>query len=208
MPTADDLNVERAERDLDEGLEHTRARLRASVKNPFLEKPFEAAVFGAVHTIQLKSRFREDVRFLLSLAHRVAKGEDPRRLAEENIAQAIRMRELALVVRVKDPAFPPLLARDIDLMAKRLPDLARMATVPEPRDYEDVVRRAFPEKAEVEALVNGNHEHVLWVVRHFEQNPHLLRIPHAWVPRLASLAREIVDWQTARVLAAVQDIYA
>ena len=50
MRTADDLILERAEQDLDEGLAFVKERIRARVHNVFLRGAFEAAVFGAVRT--------------------------------------------------------------------------------------------------------------------------------------------------------------
>jgi hypothetical protein len=205
--SADELILERAERDLDEGLAHTKERIRATVHNPFLRVPFEAAVFGAVHTLQLKHRYRDDVKFLLSLAHKVAAGEDPRALAEANVDRALRTKELALIVREKDPAFKTILERNVDLMATRLPDLARMATVKDPVDYPDIVRRAFPDRKEVESLIASNRLFTLWLIEHFEAHPHLLRVPHSFLPKLSELSREMVEWQTARVLRALDAIY-
>lgn len=205
---ADDLIIARAQQDLEDGIEHTMDRIRASHPNPFVWRPMEAAVSAAIRGLQLRHRYHEDVRFLLSLAHRVADGEDPVAIAGENLARAVHLRELSFVVREKDPAFAPVLIEAQRTFALRLPDLARMARVEGAATYDEVVRRAFPDRKEVEAIVASNRAYTLELVEHFEKHPHLLRVPQGWVPRFADIAREIIDWQTARILKALDDIYA
>jgi hypothetical protein len=205
---ADAWIIERAQRDLEEGIHHTLERIRASHPNPFVWRPMEAAVTAAIRGLQLRHRYHEDVKLLLSLAHRVADGEDPAALAEENLARAVHLRELSFVVREKDPAFAPILAAAQRTFALRLPDLARMARVEDAASYDEVVRRAFPDRKEVEAIVASNRAYTLELVEHLEKHPHLLRVPPSWIPRFADVAREIIDWQTARILKALDTIYA
>lgn len=207
MPRADDLIVERAMEDLEAGIQHKAVLIRRS-GHPLLARAIEAGVNGAVATLQLRSKFRDDVRFVLSLAHRCNAGEDPAALADEHIERALRMKEMSLIVREKDPAFPPLLHKNRDLLAKRLPDLARMAAVPDPADYDDLVRKAFPDRKAAETIVRENHDHVLGLVEHVAAHPHLLRVPQSWVPRLRDVAVELLEWQTARVMKGIDEIYS
>lgn len=204
---AEALLVERAEAALEAGLQYKVERIRAA-GHPVLARAMEAGVVGAVSLIQLRERFRDDVLFLCSLARRAHAGEDPERLADENLARALRLRELALVAREKDPDFQPLLAQARDLMARRLPDLACMVAVEEPRDYDDLVRRAFPDRERVEALVEDNRVRVLRMVEHVAAHPHVLRVPRAWLGRLEGVGRDVVEWQAARVLKGLDEIYA
>lgn len=208
MPSADALIMQRAEEDLDEGIAYARVLARKNASPAFLAGAYEAAVNTAIATIHLKTRFKDDVAFLLELAHRVNGGDDPEALARENLARAIHLKELGLIAKEKDPAFQPILDASRDNFAKRLPDLARMVAVRSPPSYPDLVRSAFPHRAEVDKMLDENRDHVVWVVEHLEKNPHLLRLPAAFLPRLARTAREVVEWQTARVKKGVDEIYA
>lgn len=203
---AESILVERAQLDLAAGIEYKLARIRAS-GHPFLARAMEAGVSGAISLIQLRERFREDVLFLCSLARRANAGEDPGRLADEHLPRALRLRELSLIAREKDPAFQPLLAMARELMARRLPDLGRMVAVEDPRDYDDLVRRAFPARKHVEDLVMDNRARVLQILEHVAANPHLLRVPRSWLPKLGEVSRDVIEWETARVLRGVEDIY-
>jgi hypothetical protein len=208
ISAADALIIERAQKDLEEGIDHTRARIRASHPNPFVWRPMEAAVNAAISGLQLRSRYRDDVKFLLSLAHRVADGADPVAIADENLARAIHLRELSVVVREKDPEFAPMLVKAKQQFALRLPDLARMVRVADATSYVEIVRKAFPDRKEVEALVASNRLYTLEMVEHLERHPHLLRVPHSWIPRFGDLSREIIDWQTKKILDSLDEIYA
>lgn len=205
--TAELILVARAREDLEAGIRYKVERIRASV-HPLLARAMEAGVLGAVSLIQLRERFRDDVLFLCALARRANAGEDPGTLADEHVARALRLRELALIAREKDPEFQPLLAMARDLMARRLPDLGRMVAVEDPRDYDDLVRRAFPDRSHVEDLVEDNRVRVLAIVDHVAAHPHLLRIPRAWVGKLRDVGRDVIEWETARVLKGVDEIYA
>lgn len=202
--------LQRAEQDLDEGLDHVRKLLKEQGKGPlaFIARGLEMAVLGGLAALELRPRMREDVTFLMGLAERVNRGEDPARLVEENLPRALRLKELSLLAKVKDPAFAPVQAKAKEIFLARLPDLARMVAVSQPASYEDLVVRAFPEKEHVVRIVRENRDGLVWVVDHAERNPHLLRLPKNLVPRIAALAREVTDWQTARVLAAVDAMYA
>lgn len=206
MSDADTLVLDRAERDFEDGLAYARESIRKG-SGRLVAASLDALVMGAVGALELRQRMREDVRFLIGLAHRVAAGEDPARLAEENLARVLRLKQLALIAREKDPEFRFILDVCRENFAKRLPDLARMVTVPEPKDYEEVVRRAFPEQEHVVRLVQENREFTLAIVAHFERHPDLLRAPRALVPRVAAIARDMIEWQTARVLKSVDEIY-
>lgn len=204
---AESILVARAEVDLEAGIAYKMERIRAAA-HPFFARAMESGVLGAISLIQLRERFREDVLFVCTLARRAHAGEDPRKLADEHVARAMRLKELALIARVKDPEFEALLALARDLMADRLPDLGRMVTVEDPVDYDDLVRRAFPDRKRVDDLVEDNRVRVLRIVGHVAAHPHLLRIPRAWVGKLEEVGRDVVEWQTARVRRGVDEIYA
>lgn len=206
MPSADALILQRAEQDLDEGIAHARHVAREHAP-ALLKGAYEAAVTTAITTIHLRSRFRDDVTFILELAHRVDGGDDPEELAREHLPRVLHEKELALLARTKDPEFQPLVEWARENFAARLPDLATMVAVKAPASYEALVRAAFPDRKRVDAIVDANAAHVLRVVAHLEAHPHLLRLPHAWAPRLARTAREVVEWQTARVRRGVEEIY-
>ena len=135
-------------------------------------------------------------------------GESAQTLATDHIERVLRMRELTLLARTKEPEFRPLLDRARAFFAARLPDLARMVAIDDAKDYAELVRRAFPERKEAQDIVHANAAHVTSVVADLKTHPHLLRVPHAWVPRIAGIAHDMVEWQTARVLASVERIYA
>lgn len=204
---AEVLLAERAQRDLEEGIHHNARRIRES-GHPFLARAMDAAVMGAISLIQLRERFKEDVRFVCALARRVNAGEDPATVAAENVAHAMRLKELALVAREKDPEFAGVIDRARSILAKRLPDLGRMVAVEDPADYDDLVRKAFPDRARVDLIVEENRVDVLSVIDHIAKHPHLLRVPRAWVPKMRDIATEVVEWETARVKKGVDEIYA
>lgn len=209
LPSADDLLARQAEIDFEEGLAFLRQRLRQNEDHPTLvARAMEGGILAAIATLQLRPRYRDDVLFLLSLAHRVARGEDPCALARANVQRALRMRELALVARVKDPAFAGVERIALGVFEARLPDLARLVVVGEAPDYDHLVRAAFPERGRVEAMVRENQGAMLALVAHVEASPGLLRIPSSWVPSLSSTAREMIEWETDRVLGGVARIYA
>lgn len=209
MTGAHRILLDHAERDLEEGLDHVRARLRESAKGPFafVARGLETAVLAGLAALELRPRLREDVAFLLELCARVDAGEDPRKLAEENLAGVLRLKELGLVVRVKDPEFEPILALCRDAFAARLPDLARMARVPDPKDYDDLLVKAFPDREEPERIVRENRELMVRIVDHAERHPRLLRVPDALVPRFAELARDVTEWKTREVLRGIDEAY-
>lgn len=201
------LILVRAEQDLEEGIRYKVERIRAS-GHPFFARAMEAGVTGAVSLIQLRERYRDDVRFLCELARRANAGEDPGRLADEHIARALRLKELSLVVREKDPEFQHVLVTAREILAKRLPDLGRMVAVKDPADYDDLVRKAFPDRKHVEAFVEENRLLMLRLLDDMTRHPHILRIPRSWVPKMAEIGRDIIEWQTARVLKGVDEIYS
>lgn len=208
-PASHRILLDHAERDLEEGLDFVRRRLKESTTGPlaFLARGLEAAVLGGVAALELRPRLREDAAFLLDLAEQVNAGADPRKLAEENVARVLRLKELNLIVKVKDPAFQPVLDLCRDAFAARLPDLARMAAVPEPRDYDDLLVRAFPDREEPERIVRENRDLMARIVEHAEKNPHLLRMPSGFVPKVAALARDVTEWKTAQVLRGIDEAY-
>ena len=209
LDVTDRLILERAEQDLEEGLEWVRQRLRDPRRghSPIVARAMEVGVMGAVSTLQLRPRYKDDVLFLLGLARRVNAGESAVDLAREHLPRALRMRELSLVARVKDAEFQPVLDLTRAIFAARLPDLARMVAVPDPASYPDLVRRAFPDPQYVVGFVEENRNLMFDIVGHVEARPRLLRLPSSWVPGLASVAREVVDWETQRVVASVRAMY-
>lgn len=204
---AEAILAERAQRDLEEGIHHNARRIRES-GHPFLARAMDAGVMGALSLIQLRERFKEDVRFVCELARRVNAGEDPEKLAAENIARAMRLKELALVAREKDPEFAGVVDRARAILAKRLPDLGRMVAVEDPADYDDLVRKAFPDRARVDRIVEENRVDVLAIIEHVAKHPHLLRVPSSWIPKMRDIAVEVVEWETARVKKGVDEIYS
>lgn len=204
------LLLDHAERDLEEGLDFVRRRLRESAKGPFglVARGLEAAVLAGLAALELRPRLREDVALLLRLADEVAAGADPRKVADENLARVLRLKDLNLVVKVKDPAFQPVLELCRAAFATRLPDLARMAAVQDPADYDDLLRKAFPDRAVAEQIVRENRELMMRVVEHAERNPRLLRMPDGFVPRVAEIAREVTEWKTREVLRGIDEAYA
>lgn len=209
LPPAHRILLEHAERDLDEGLEYVRRRLKEDAKGAFafLARGLEAAVLGGVAALELRPRMREDVRFLLDLAMQAHAGADVAGLADEHLPRVLRLKDLNLVVKVKDPDFQPALAWCREAFLARLPDLARMASVPDPVDYDDLLRKAFPDRAEAERIVRENRELMLRLFDHAERNPHLLRIPSSFVPRVAELARDVTEWKTREVMRGLDEAY-
>lgn len=206
MPDADTLVTARAERDFEDGLAHARKTIREG-HGRIVAASLDAIVMGAVGALELRQRMREDVRFLIGLAHRVAAGEDPAKIADENLARALRLKQLALLVKENDPDFRFVLDVCRENFAKRLPDLARMVTVQDPRDYDDVVRRAFPDKAHVRQILRDNRDFTLAIVAHLERHPDLLRMPNALIPRVAVTARDMIEWQVRRIEVALDELY-
>lgn len=208
-PQASRIIVQKAEADLDAGLEHLRKLLASEThgKLAFLARAVEGAVLGGIAMLELRPRMRDDVHFLIGLAGQVHDGADPAALADEHLLRVIRHRELGLVVRVKEPEFQPVVEMARAAMTKRLPDLARMVSVEAPKDYDDLLLRAFPTVDEPRQIVAENRELMDAIFAHAEAHPHLLRIPKTLVPRLANLAREVTDWQTKRVEEGLRQAY-
>lgn len=207
MTRADDILVARAEADFEDGLKHTRAEMRR--KHGLLAgATLDGLVMTAVTGLGMRSRMKEDVRHLIAVAHRVANGEDPEILADEHLAHVLRLKsQMAIIAREDDPEFQHIKKVARDLFAKRLPDLAKMVVVTGPRDYADLVRQAFPERAYVDAMVEENATAVAAIVDHLEKHPHILRMPGGFVPKVAQMAREMVVWKTADVKRGVAEIY-
>lgn len=201
--------MEHAERDLEEGLAYVRQRLKEDSKGAFsfLARGMEAAVLGGVAALELRPRLREDVRFLLDLATQVNAGADVAALADEHLPRVLRLKDLNLVVKVKEPDFQPALAWCREAFLARLPDLARMAAVPDPVDYDDLLRTAFPDRAVAERIVRENRDLMIRLFDHADQNPHLLRIPTSFVPRVAELARDVTEWKTREVMRGIGEAY-
>lgn len=205
--TSEELILRRAEVDLEAGIAYNVTRIRAS-GHPIFARAMEAGVNAAIHTIRLRQQFRGDVHFVCDLARRAHAGEDPVKLADEHVARALRIKELSLIAREKDPEFQVVLRHARDLLAARLPDLGRLLAIDAPADYDDLVRRAFPERKHVESIVADNRLRVLAILDHVAQHPHLLRVPASWIPKLQGIARDLVEWETARVLEGVDEIYS
>lgn len=205
---ARDVLVARAMRDFDEGLAHARARIHAG-HGRVAAATLDALVMGAVRTLDLRDRMAEDVAFLVDLARRVAAGEDPERVAAENVSRVLRLDlKMRFLARQDDPAFQRMLALVRAHFGRRLPDLARMATVEGAADYDDLVRRAFPDRARVDLIVAENRAFAEAMLAALEGDPHVLRIPQRLVPRIVETAREVTAWQVEKVMRGVDDIYA
>ncbi|HUR69096.1 MAG TPA: hypothetical protein VM370_07600 [Candidatus Thermoplasmatota archaeon] len=204
---ADAILVEQAERELEKGLARMRARIREA-HGLFVGATIEAVVVGAVATLRLRSRRREDARLLLGLARRVQAGEDARAIAEQHLDHVLRLDDrMSAVVRAHDPALEPAKALALDLFARRLPDLARLASVEEAESYDDLVRKAFPQQGQVEAIVEDNARMVAAMVDHLERHPHVLHAPRSLTPKLAAMARDMIAWQVAEAKRGVAEIY-
>ncbi|MEA3201913.1 MAG: hypothetical protein QOE90_3341 [Thermoplasmata archaeon] len=210
MRAAERIILAKAESDLDAGLSHLRERLAREAHGPlaFLARGLEAAVMGGLAALELRPRLRDDVVFLMDLAKRVHAGEDPAPLAREHLPRVLRVRELNLVVKVKDPRFAPVLARCEAEMALRLPDLARMVMVEEPKDYDELLLAAFPTREIPDHIVAENTQLMDWIFGYAEQHPDLLRLPRSVVPKLATIGRDVTAWQTARVVRGLDEAYA
>lgn len=208
MPSADDILVARAEADLETGLAHTRAELKRK-HNVFVSATLDGIVMTAVAAISLRTRMKEDVRLLLGVAHEVAQGADPRPLAEKHLDHVLRLKsKMNLIAREDDPEFQAIRAMALDLFVKRLPDLAKMVSVADPKDYDDIVRRAFPDRAYVDAMVDDNARVMFAIIDHLEKHPHVLRIPQGLSGKMASMARDMTTWKAAEVKRGVAEIYS
>ena len=198
---AERILLQKAESDLDAGLAHLRERLASEThgKLAFLARAAEGAVLGGLTMLELKPRMREDVRFLIDLAGQVHAGADPAKLTDEHLARALRLRELGLVVKTKDAAFQPVLQMAREAMIARLPDLAVMVSIVEPKDYDDLLRRSFPTAERPREIVAANQKLMLDIFAYAEAHPEILRIPRSLVPKLAHLARDVTTWQVQRV---------
>lgn len=207
MATADEILAQHAEQDFEEGLAHARERIR-DAHGRFSGAALEALVVGAVTTLGMRSRMRADVRQLVSLAHRAANGEDPRKLGEEHLDHILRLKtKMGLIAREDDPRFQEIRKLALAMFEARLPDLARMANVKEAEDYGDLVRQAFPQRAYVDAMVEDNARRVGTMIAHLEANPEVLRVPQNLVPKISAMAREFIAWKTREVKLGVNAIY-
>ena len=207
-PTADDIIVKRAELDFEQGLAHARQRIKET--HGFLvATTLDALVTGAVAALHMRTRMAKDVRELIDISRRVQKGEDARKLSAAHLDHILRLkRGMHLIAREDDPAFLAIREMCLDIFEARLPDLARMATVEGPEDYVDLVRKAFPERAHVDAMIDDNAARVGAIFDHLEKHPHVLRMPQSMAPKLAKTAREFLDWKVADVKQGVDEIYA
>ena len=207
VATADEILAQHAEADFEVGFAHARQRIRET-HGRIVGATLDALVVGAVSTLGVRSRMRQDVRELVALAHRAAKGEDPRKLGEEHIDSILRLKsKMHLIAREDHPDFQPIMALAEGLFAKRLPDLARLVAVKEAATYDDIVRQAFPERTHVDAMVDDNAQAVAAMIEHLEKHPHVLRMPSSLTPKMAAMAREFIDWKVAEVRRGVDEIY-
>lgn len=206
MPSSRDVLVDRAARDVEDTLEHIRRRLRA--QPGALWRAIELGVLGLVGLLDPRGRIAKDVDKVIALAKRHDAGEDAGRLAREHLDDTLRLVEINLVMRVKDPEFARVLDASERIFRERLPDFARMVHVESPQDYPDLVRRAFPDRAEADRIVDENAAEIMGLVHHVERHPHLLRVPAGWVPKLAQLGRDLIEWKVADVRRELDEIYA
>jgi hypothetical protein len=206
-PDADDILTERAHLDFEEGLAHARLRIRET-HGRFAGATLDALIMGAVTALGVRSRMRADVRHLLALAHRVEAGEDARALAKEHLDHVLRLKQaMHLIAREDDPDFQHVKRLAENLFADRLPDLARLASIKDAASYADLVRKAFPERAPVDAIVDDNAERVRAIVAHLEDHPHVLHAPRGLAVKLAATARDMIEWKVDDVRRGVDDIY-
>lgn len=208
MPSTEEILVERAYLDHEEGLAHARKRLRET-HGRIVGATLDALLMGAVSALHVRTRMREDVRALIALAQRVNAGEDARKLAEAHLDEVLRLKsKMHLLAREDDPAFQHIRHLALELFARRLPDLARMVAVKDAVDYDDIVRRAFPDRAHVDALVEDNAATVRAMIEHLVRNPQVLHMPRAFAPKMAEMAREFIEWKVGEVRRGVDIIYA
>jgi hypothetical protein len=208
LPSADDLIVERAKSDFEEGFAHTRERIRAT-HGRFAGAALDALVTGAVAALHVRARMADDVRELIRISRRVAKGEDARELGAAHLDHVLRMkRGMHLIAREDDPEFQHVRKLALDIIEARLPDLATMAAVDGATDYPDLVRKAFPDRARVDAIVEDNAARVGAILDHLEKHPHVLRMPVSMAPKLAATSREFLAWKVADVKKGVDAIYS
>lgn len=205
MPSARDVLVDRARRDVQDSLAYLRERLRREPRG--LMRGLELGVLGLVSLVNPEARIGHDVDKVVAVARRHLAGEPAAALASEALHETLGTRELALVVRVKEPAFQHVLDVAERVFRERLPDFSRMISVEEPADYPDLVRRAFPDRALVERIVAENAKDVVELIAHFRAHPHLLRLPRSWVPKATLIADEMVAWKLVEVAREVDDIY-
>lgn len=206
--SADDILVARAEQDFEEGLAHVRQRIKET-HGRIAGAALDALVMGALAALQVRARMGKDVRDIIGIARRAQDGEDVRALCAAHLDHVLRLkRGMHLVAREDDPDFQRVRAMALDLFEARLPDLARMVLVQAPLDYPDLVRKAFPERAHVDALVDDNAARVAAILDHLQEHPHVLRIPQAMAPKLGHTAREFLAWKVADVKRGVDEIYA
>ncbi|HET6405298.1 MAG TPA: hypothetical protein VFH78_11680 [Candidatus Thermoplasmatota archaeon] len=206
--SADDILVERAQLDFEDGLAHARQRIKET-HGRLAGAALDALVMGAVAALQVRARMPNDVRELIAIARRAQNGESARELGAAHLDHILRLkRGMHLIAREDDPAFQHLRELALDLFEVRLPDLARMAAVEGATSYPDLVRKAFPDRAEVDRIVDDNAARVSAMLDHLEKNPHVLRMPQSMAPKLGASAREFLAWKVADVKKGVDEIYA
>lgn len=205
--TADDLIVQRAELDFEEGLAHARARIKET-HGRIGGAALDALITGAVAALHVRTRMGKDVRDLIDIARRAQKGENARELGAKHLDHILRLkRGMHLIAREDDPDFQIIRNLALDIFEARLPDLARMAAVQHPEDYPDLVRKAFPDRAHVDAMIDDNAARVGAILDHLEKHPHVLRMPQSMAPKLAQTSREFLAWKVADVKKGVDEIY-
>ncbi|HUR69408.1 MAG TPA: hypothetical protein VM370_09195 [Candidatus Thermoplasmatota archaeon] len=208
MASSDDILVERAVKDFEDGLAHTRANIKAK-HGLIVGTTLDGLIMGAVTTLGMRSRMRQDAKDLVAIAHRVAKGEDARALAAQHLDHILRLKsKMHLIAREDDPDFQAIRTMALDLFARRLPDLAAMVSVKDPASYEDLVRKAFPDRGHVDAIVADNAQAVEAIITHLEKHPHVLRAPAALAPKIAANARDMIAWKLSEVRRGVDEIYS
>ena len=205
--TSDEIIVERAQKDFEDGLAHARQRIKET-HGRFAGAALDALVASAVAALHVRARMPTDVRELIAIARRAQKGEDARALCAAQLDHVLRLkRGMHLIAREDDPEFQRIREMTLDLFEARLPDLARMASVEGAADYADLVRKAFPDRAHVDALVDDNTRRVEAILAHLEGHPHILRMPQSMAPKLSQSAREFLAWKVADVKRGVDEIY-
>jgi len=207
MRASDEILVRKALLDYDRGLEDARARLRLD-HNRLVAATIDKVLMTAVRTIHLRENMEDDVRFLLTLAHATRGGADAHELAEEHLDRILRLDRLKLIVRVHDAGFQTIRDACRAAFAARLPDLAHMAAVENPHDYDDLLLQAYPDPAAVDAIIEANVKLFEVIVQALEREPSLLRVPKAIVKNIVATTNDIVHLEAKRVRRNVRDLYA
>ncbi len=204
---ADELIIAQAEKDVEAGVGRAIELVHAGHSRP-VAIALDGLVRTAIRTLRVRERVHDEVGFVLALARRHAAGEDAATLAAEGVPELLRRKRTHLVVRVNAPSYGELVASFEAALTARLPDLARLVAVDDAADYPALLRTAFPDRAEADAILDEQAVWIREVIAHFGQHPDLLRVPRRLVARLVDTAGDMIEWQIERARADVDAAYA